>query len=66
MQEGNPDAAVEDFEAMVKMQPTWLQGYIEIGHANFKMNQQKSNEAALKSYMKAIRIGNLTNQEVKD
>ena len=51
---------------MVKMVPTWLQGYIEIGHAYFKMNQQKSNEAAIKSYMKAIRIANLTQQEITD
>ena len=66
IQEGNPDTAIDDLEAMVKMVPTWLQGYIEIGHAHYKMNQQKNNEAALNSYMKAIRIGNLSNQEIKD
>ena len=66
IQEGNPGTAIDDLEAMVKMVPVWVQGYIEIGHAHYKMNQQKNNEAALKSYMKAIRIGNLSGQEITD
>ena len=51
---------------MVKMRATWLQGYIEIGHAHYKMNMQKNNKAALKSYLKAIRISNLDNQTITD
>lgn len=51
---------------MVKMRATWLQGYIEIGHAHYKMNCQRNNEAALKSYLKAIRISNLDNQTITD
>ena len=66
IQEGNAQNAIEDLEAMVKMRATWLQGYIEIGHAHYKMNMQKNNESALKSYLKAIRISNLDNQTITD
>lgn len=48
---------------MLELKNTWLEGYIEIGHAHYKQGEQ---ERALASYLKAIRIANLTQQEIKD
>ena len=48
---------------MVDLKNTWLEGYIEIGHALYK---QGDNDRALSSYLKAIRIANLSGQEITD
>lgn len=45
------------------MDAKWLPAYIETGHAY--LNLKQPNEA-LNYYLKAIRIANLTNQEIKD
>jgi len=42
---------------------TWLSAYIELGHSYIAI---KNDEEALKYYLKAIRIANLTNQDIKD
>ena len=42
---------------MLELKNTWLEGYIEIGHAYYK---QGEFDRALTSYLKAIRIANLT------
>lgn len=63
IQVGNVSAAIPALEQMLELKNTWLEGYIEIGHAHYK---QGDNERALASYLKAIRIANLTQQEIKD
>jgi len=63
IQVGNVSAAVPALEQMLELKNTWLEGYIEIGHAHYK---QGDCERALESYLKAIRIANLTQQEIKD
>ena len=63
IQQGNISAAVPALEQMVELKNTWLEGYIEIGHALYKQNE---HDRALSSYLKAIRIANLSGQEIKD
>lgn len=45
------------------MDAKWLPGYIECGHAYMYMRQPQE---ALSHYLKAIRIANLTGQEIED
>lgn len=45
------------------MDPKWLQGYTQCGHAYLEL---KDTESALQQYLKAIRIANLSGQEVSD
>jgi len=45
------------------MDAKWLQAYIECGHANINL---KCNQDALNFYLKAIRIANLTGQDIED
>ena len=54
---GNVTAAIPALEQMIELKNTWLEGYIEIGHANYTLGDQ---DRALQSYLKAIRIANLT------
>ena len=63
VQTGNVQAAIPALEQMLELKNTWLEGYIEIGHALYK---QGENERSLQYYLKAIRIANLSGQEVKD
>ena len=60
---GNVSAAIPALNQMLEIKNTWLEGYIEIGHAQYK---QGDYEKALEAYLKAIRIANLSGQEVKD
>ena len=48
---------------MLEMNPTWLEGYILIGHSYYKTGNL---EGALQQYLKAIRIANLTQQDITD
>lgn len=57
MQMGNSQNAVPALQQMIDLKNTWLEGYIEIGHALYRQGQ---NEQALQYYLKAIRIANLT------
>jgi len=57
IQMGNVGNAVPALEQMIELKNTWLEGYIEIGHAFYK---QGGSENALQSYLKAIRVANLT------
>lgn len=63
IQMGNLSGAIPALEQMIELKNTWLEGYIEIGHANY---MQGEHERALQSYLKAIRIANLTQQEIND
>lgn len=63
VQIGNVAAAVPALEQMVSLKNTWIDGYVDIGHAFYK---QADYENALINYMKALRIGNLSGQEVTD
>lgn len=63
MQMGNSQNAVPALQQMIDLKNTWLEGYIEIGHALYR---QGDNEQSLIYYLKAIRIANLTGQEVSD
>lgn len=47
----------------MEMDAKWLTAYIECGHANINL---KNNQDALNFYLKAIRIANLTGQEIED
>lgn len=48
---------------MLDLKNTWLDGYIQIGNAYYKQGEQ---EKALQAYLKAIRVSNLTGQDIKD
>jgi len=50
-------------EQMLEMDSTWLEGYILIGHSFYKT---ENYENALQEYLKAIRIANLTSQDITD
>lgn len=54
---GNIAAAIPALEQMIALKNTWLEGYIEIGNAYYK---QGGLENALTSYLKAIRVANLS------
>jgi len=56
-QMGNVSAAIPALEQMLELKNTWLEGYIEIGHAHFKEGEP---DRALQAYLKAIRVANLT------
>ena len=60
---GNVTAAIPALEQMIELKNTWLEGYIEIGHAHYTLDDQ---DRALQSYLKAIRIANLTQQDITD
>ena len=55
--------AITTYLRIQDMDAKWLPAYIETGHAY--LNLKKPNEA-LNYYLKAIRIANLTNQEIND
>lgn len=55
--------AINTYQTLMEMDATWLPGYIEAGHANIQLKQ---NQDALNFYLKAIRIANLTSQEIED
>jgi tetratricopeptide (TPR) repeat protein len=55
--------AIQTYQTLMEMDATWLPGYIEAGHANIQLKQ---NQDALNFYLKAIRIANLTGQEIED
>ena len=63
IQLGNVQAAVPALEQMINLKNTWLEGYIEIGHSLYL---QGDYEQALQYYMRAIRVANLSGQDVKD
>lgn len=63
VQQGNLAAAIPALEQMLELKNTWLDGYIQIGNAYFK---QGESEKALQAYLKAIRVSNLTGQEISD
>jgi len=48
---------------LIALNETWLVAYIELAHSYAAI---KNDEEALKYYLKAIRIANLTGQEIKD
>lgn len=55
--------AITTYVNLIEMDPKWLPAYIEAGHAYLNLKQPLD---ALNYYLKAIRIANLTGQEVKD
>ena len=63
IQMGNIAAAIPALEQMIELKNAWLEGYVEIGHANYQLGEL---EKALSWYLKAIRMANLTGQEIKD
>lgn len=62
----NYEKAIAEFEHMIDIDNTWLTGYVEAGHAYYRLNNESSKENALKQYLKAIRVANLTGKEIKD
>ena len=55
--------AINTYEQLVDMDAKWLNGYINWGHC---LHQLKQMPEALAIYLKAIRVANLTNQEIED
>lgn len=55
--------AINMYEQLVDMDAKWLNGYINWGHC---LHQLKQMPEALAIYLKAIRVANLTNQEIED
>ena len=51
------------FEHLTEAEPKWITGYNNLGHALYRLQQY---ERALEMYLKAIRVSNLTGQEVTD
>lgn len=60
---GNLERAIEEFEQLVEIDSTFINGFIELGHCHFNLNQ---NQVALKNYLRAIRVANLTQTEITD
>ena len=61
--QGKLGEEIDLIEQMLEMDATWLEGYILIGHSKYKRGML---EDALTSYLKAIRVANLTQQEITD
>ena len=55
--------AINMYEQLVDMDAKWLNGYINWGHC---LHQLKQMPEALAIYLKAIKVANLTNQEIED
>lgn len=51
------------YKKLQEMDPKWLQGFIQCGHAYLDL---KDIDSALQQYLKAIRIANLCGLEVND
>jgi tetratricopeptide (TPR) repeat protein len=55
--------AIATYVNLMDLDAKWLPAYIETGHAYLDLKQSSE---ALNYYLKAIRIANLTGQEIKD
>jgi len=47
----------------VELDDTFIDGYIQLGHCQFKLNIQ---DDAMNSYLRAIRVSNLTQKAITD
>lgn len=55
--------AIQSYQQLIELDAKWLTSYIESGHAHIALKQ---NQEALNFYLKAIRIANLTGQDIED
>lgn len=54
---------MESLSRLTEMDPKWVYGFEQNGHA---LHRQGETQAALKMYLKAMRVANLTNQTITD
>ena len=57
------DQAVAIYQSLLEQNARWIYGYEQIGHAFFKLGQEPQ---AMQIYLKALRVANLTNQQIAD
>jgi tetratricopeptide (TPR) repeat protein len=55
--------AIQCYHTLSEMDAKWIQAYINCGHEFLYL---RSNQEALNQYLKAIRIANLSGQELQD
>jgi tetratricopeptide (TPR) repeat protein len=63
VQTDNLEFAVAEFQRIVELDNTFIDGFVQLGHCHFKLG---NNTEAIKAYLRAIRVANLTQTEIKD